>query len=196
MQKKASTTSDSVLNPFVRKHQADVTGVLRGFDRLRFAGTLRPLYHPPVMEKYIAKAGFLMKDFQQLVRQVTGRIKAATQARATRAGRPVISLSSSQVRQEQVARQIAEKDGVTSGLIAVLSCVEPCRTYTVGGNRQTKLREAQLGLGKCLHYYFDHLHPVFGFLHLRLQTWFPFLVNVCVNGREWLASCSHFGLNG
>src|SRR5215813_8718851 len=26
-----------------------------------------------------------------------------------------------------------------------------------------------------------------GFLHLRLQSWFPFLVQICLNGREWLA---------
>jgi hypothetical protein len=187
MQKKASANSDSVPNPFVQKHQADVIGVLRGFDRLRLAGTFRALYHPPVMEKYIDKAGFLMKDFKQLVLQVTGQIKAATQQIAERAGRPLIYLSSSQVRKEQLARQIAERDGVSSGLIAILSCVEPCRTYTVGGNHQTKMLEAQLGLGKCLHYYFYHWHPVFGFMHLRLQTWFPFLVNVCLNGRNWLA---------
>ena len=30
-------------------------------------------------------------------------------------------------------------------------------------------------------------HEELGFLHLRLQTWFPFLVQVCVNGREWLS---------
>ena len=64
--------------------------------------------------------------------------------------------------------------GVSSGLIAILSCVEPCRTYTVGGNPKTRMLEAQLGLGKCLHYYFYRLHPVFGFMHLRLQTWHPF----------------------
>lgn len=187
MQKNTSANSDGVLNPFVQKHQGDVIGVLRGFDRLRLAGTLRALYHPPVMENYIAKAGFLMKDFKQLVVQVTGQIKAATQQIAERAGRPLIYLSSSQVRKEHLARQIAERDGVSSGLIAILSCVEPCRTYPVGGNRQTKLLEAQLVLGKCLHYYFYHWHPVLGFMHLRLQTWFPFLVNVCLNGRHWLA---------
>jgi hypothetical protein len=26
-----------------------------------------------------------------------------------------------------------------------------------------------------------------GFMHLRLQTWFPFRVNLCLNGRHWLA---------
>jgi len=27
----------------------------------------------------------------------------------------------------------------------------------------------------------------FGFLSARMQPWFPFSVQVCVNGREWLA---------
>lgn len=187
MQNKHSTDPDGVTNPFIQKHQADVTGVIHGFDRLRLSGTFRALYHPPVMEKYIQKAGFLMKDFKGLVLQLTGQIKAASQALAAQAGRPLIYLSSSQVRKEQVAREIAKKDNVCSGLIAILSSVDPCRTYTVGGNPQTKMLEAQLGFGKCLHYYFYHFHPVFGFMHLRLQTWFPFLVQICLNGRNWLA---------
>ena len=196
MQKKASTTSDSVPNPFIQKHQADVIGILHGFDRLRFSGTFRALYHPPVMEKYIQKAGFLMKDFKALVLQTTGKIKAATQQIAERAQRPLVYLSSSQVRKEQYVRNIAQRDNITAGLIAILSCVEPCRTYTVGGNPRTKMLEAQLGLGKCLHYYFYHFHPVFGFMHLRLQTWFPFLIHICLNGRHWLAQqMSRLGLS-
>ena len=155
MQNDASTTPQTVLNPFVQKHQADVTGVIHGFDRLRLSGTFRALYHPPVMEKYIQKAGFLMKDFKGLVLPLTGQIKAASQALAAQTGRPLIYLSSSQVRKEQVAREIAKKDNIASGLIAILSSVDPCRTYTVGGNPQTKMLEAQLGFGKCLHYYFE-----------------------------------------
>jgi hypothetical protein len=187
MPNKLTTAADGVPNLFIQKHQADVMGVMHGFDRLRLSGTFRALYHPPVMEKYIQKAGFLMKDFKELVLQTTGKIKAATQQIAERAQRPLLYLSSSQVRKEQYVRDIARRDNLTSGLIAVLSCVEPCRTYTVGGNRQTKMLEAQLGLGKCLHYYFYHFHPVFGFMHLRLQTWFPFLIHICLNGRNWLA---------
>src|SRR5689334_21765317 len=117
MPNKPAIAADSVPNPFIQKHQADVTGVLHGFDRLRFSGTFRALYHPPVMEKYIQKTGFLMKDFKALVLEITGKIKAATQHIAEQKGRPLIYLSSSQVRKEQLARQIAEKDGVTSGLI-------------------------------------------------------------------------------
>ena len=40
---------------------------------------------------------------------------------------------------------------------------------------------------KCLHLYHYFIHPVFGFMHARIQTWFPFSVQICLNGREWLA---------
>jgi hypothetical protein len=31
------------------------------------------------------------------------------------------------------------------------------------------------------------MHPLFGFMPLRLQTWFPFGLQVCLNGGEWRA---------
>jgi hypothetical protein len=31
------------------------------------------------------------------------------------------------------------------------------------------------------------IDPVFGFMHARIQTWFPFPIRICINGREWLA---------
>jgi hypothetical protein len=37
-----------------------------------------------------------------------------------------------------------------------------------------------------MHLYFYWMHEDLGFLHLRLQSWFPFLIQVCLNGREWL----------
>ncbi len=30
------------------------------------------------------------------------------------------------------------------------------------------------------------MHPRFGFMSARLQTWFPFQVQIYLNGREWL----------
>src|ERR1700740_3729102 len=30
-------------------------------------------------------------------------------------------------------------------------------------------------------------HSEMGFLHGRIQTWFPFTIQICLNGREWLA---------
>jgi hypothetical protein len=40
---------------------------------------------------------------------------------------------------------------------------------------------------KCQHLYKYYVHPRFGFMNARIQTWFPFNIQVCMNGREWLA---------
>jgi len=140
-----------------------------------------------VMEQYLHQCNVLFKEFKGFASSITAKIKEATQAIAEHARRPVVYLPSSNSCKETVALDLAEKDQVQSGLIGVLSCVENCRTYTVGGNPKTKLLELQLKWGKCLHYYFYLLHPIFGLMHLRLQSWFPFLINIYLNGREWLA---------
>jgi hypothetical protein len=44
--------TNDVPHPFRQRQQADVIGVLSGFDRLRLSGTLRALYDPLVMQEY------------------------------------------------------------------------------------------------------------------------------------------------
>src|SRR5262245_29640361 len=40
---------------------------------------------------------------------------------------------------------------------------------------------------KCTHLYHYYQHPEIGLMHIRVQTWFPFSVDLCLNGRQWLA---------
>jgi hypothetical protein len=40
---------------------------------------------------------------------------------------------------------------------------------------------------KCTHLYHYYQHPEIGLMHIRVQSWFPFSVDVCINGRQWLA---------
>jgi hypothetical protein len=178
---------NNVARPFIQRHQSDVSGVLHGWDRLRLQGTLRALYHPPVMEQYLRKAGVLWKNFKKFATDLTGRVRQSAESLANKEGRPVIYLPSSSTSKEELACQIQQRDGVSSGLIAIFSCVEPGHTWFVRGNRATKKLELRLGWGKCIHLYFYWVHEQLGFLHLRLQTWFPFLIRICLNGREWLA---------
>jgi hypothetical protein len=181
-----SSTND-VGNAFVQRHQANIIGVLHGWDRLRLQGTLRSLYHPSVMDYYLKQSGVLWKDFKTFVTDLTDRVRQAAAALAIEHRRPMIYLPSSNTSKEDAARQIQERDQVLSGLIAVFSCVEPCRRWIARGNRATQKLELRLEWGKCIHLYFYWLHEQLGFLHLRLQTWFPFLIQICLNGREWLA---------
>jgi hypothetical protein len=129
----------------------------------------------------------LLKNFKEWAMERTGQIAEATERLAEAAGRPVVYLESSRERKEERALEIARADGVTEGLLAVLKCVEPCQTFTVGGNRAEQKLELRLQSGKCSHLYFYVLDPQFGLMHLRLQMWVPFSIHVCLNGRDWLA---------
>jgi hypothetical protein len=179
-----STANNEVAGAFVERHQSEVIGVLHGWDRLRLQGTLRSLYYQPVMEEYLWQSKVLWKDFKRFATDLTGRVRGAAEKLAAGQRRPMIYLPSSRTRKEQVAREIQQRDEVRRGLIAVLSCVEPCHTWFLRGNRQTQKLELKLQWGKCMHLYFYWMHEDLGFLHLRLQSWFPFLIQVCVNGRR------------
>lgn len=172
---------------FIQRHARKVIGVLSGFDRLRLRGTLRWFANVRGLKNFLWVKQVRLTEFKDYAREVTTEVRQAAEELAAQAGQKVHYLSSSVIRKEQYAREVARQAGVTEGLLAVLSCVEPCRTYKVGRNAQAKRLELRNVRGKCLHYYFYYQDPVLGFLHLRLQTWFPFTIHACLNGREWLA---------
>jgi len=127
------------------------------------------------------------KDFARHSQDVSARLEEASLRQARQLGREVRYLNSAQLRKEDVAREIAARDGITAGPICVLRSVDPCYAFAIHKNRQRRRLEIQYRQRKCLHLYHYQVHPAFGFLHARIQTWFPFHVYVCLNGREWLA---------
>jgi hypothetical protein len=175
------------MNAFLLRHADSVVGVLSGFDRLVFRANLRQLCHPHGMECLLSANRILLKDFADYARRCTDALVTASLAQAHALGREVRYLNSSAIRKEDVAREIARRDGIRDGLICVLSCVEPCLSFEVHKSRERKRLEIQSRQRKCLHLYHYFLHPVFGFMHARIQTWLPFCVQICLNGREWLA---------
>lgn len=148
--------------------------------------TLRPLYQPALMQRYLSRVGILLKDFGAFVGAWTERVRAAAHQLAQQTGRPLCYLHGSGERKESLAREVARQEGLTCGLIGIWSVVEPCLTYFVRRDREQRKLVLRLERGKCLHYYFYFLHEQLGLLHLRLQTWFPFALHLCLNGRHWL----------
>jgi len=175
------------MQEFIARHPGQIAGTLSGFDRVVFRGTLRSIAHLEGMQSYLNRKGVLLKDFDGHVKQVSDRIKEASLGMAQKAGRRVQYLPSSQTSKEQVARRIAAEDHVDQGLIAILTCVEPCQSFEVYRNRDEKKLQLQVRERKCLFLYHYWLDPRFGFMNARLQSWFPFTIQICLNGREWLA---------
>jgi hypothetical protein len=172
---------------FLTKFAAVVRGVLSGFDRLFFCGTLRNLAHCRGLQHYLWAQRIPYKDFAAHSREVSARLEEASLRLARQLGREIRYLNSAQHRKEDIAREIAARDRIKEGLICVLRSVDPCMSFQIHKNHRTRKLEITYRQRKCLHLYHYQIHPVFGFMHTRIQTWFPFRVYVCLNGREWLA---------
>src|SRR5215203_1272615 len=97
---KIQSSQSDAASAFLAKHQDSITGILHGFDRVRIRGTLRSLYHGPMMETYLRVAGVMWKDFKDYVVGLSHRIKANSVGQAERLARPYIYLPSSNVSKE------------------------------------------------------------------------------------------------
>lgn len=172
---------------FLNKFGQHITGIISGFDRLRFRATQRLLFQPNSMESYWATGGVLIKHFKSFAEGITERVKAAAYQAAAAAGRPVKYLGAANSDKEKLARELAHQDGIQEGLIAVFTALEPCWSYSVRGDRTRQEIHLVLETRKCLPLYHYYQHRDFGLMHVRVQSWFPFTVDVCLNGRHWLA---------
>ena len=161
-------------------------GAIRGLDRIRLRGTFRWLASERGMATFLSSAGILLKDFGGWAIKKTQQVRAACEDRARELGIPFIYLRSGAVDKEAMARKIAADNGVKSGSVCMFSVVERCLSPTVVGNRATKCLELRLRprQGVWIYHYWDH--PQLGFGHVRLQSWLPMNVNICLNGRHWL----------
>jgi hypothetical protein len=175
------------VNAFDSTFASVTSGTLSGFDRLVFRGSLRSICYPLGLGSFLWANGIPFKDFGAYSQGVTERLTEASLREAQQLGREVRYLNTSQISKEEVAREIAARDGITEGLICVIKAVDPCMAFAVHRNRGSGRLELQYRRRQCTHLYHYHFHPVFGFMHARVQTWFPFRVHVCLNGREWLA---------
>ena len=164
-----------------------VIGVLEGWDRLVFRGCCPLFMFVDGMLKWLLHMGIRLTEFSQWALATSDAMKRACLAEAERRRRPIRYLGSSGVRKDELARDILRESPVSEGLVCVLTCLEPCDTYRIRGNRQTKRLELRRERTKCLHIYKYWLDSEFGLMGARLQTWLPYGVQVWINGREWLA---------
>jgi hypothetical protein len=180
------------MDTFLSIHQDVIIGTLTMFDRIIFKGHLTSLFPDGAFARFLWQQGVLLKDFKPYVEAATQELKERAQQIAREAGRPFIYLQSATTKKsgqskEDLARAMAEEESIREGLICVFSVLEPCTSFVVRGNRQTHKLEAVCQRRKCLHFYFYLIDPEFGFMHVRLQSWFPFEIQVYINGHEWLA---------
>jgi hypothetical protein len=174
---------ENALKKFINQFNEKISGVISCFDRMLFKGYL-PLGWSGAMERLLAREGLLIKEFKQFVMKQSECIKSHAEAVAARHDRPFLYLNG-RIRKEELVRKLAEQDGITQGLVCVLRAVEPCQSFKmIPGEGRPQLVNAPR---KCLCFYFYFIDREFGLMHVRIQSWFPLVIQICLNGHEWLA---------
>jgi hypothetical protein len=180
------------MKQFIEKYEGQLNGVLTGFDRLVFRGSLRRLnygkWSPELeafvaigMEQYLSQNSILMKNFGDHVKQTSEWIKKVSLKPYREQQLPVVFLRSATADKEQVARKVAAEKQIKSGLVCAISTLEPSPTFE---HRGTHIIRRDRPSHVLYHYQID---PEMGWMHARMQTWFPLNVQIAINGREWLA---------
>ncbi len=172
-----------ILNRFDGK----INGVLETFDRVIINGYIQPLHSFRLFQYYLIQKNILLKDFDSFARQQTDTLCSHIESYILENNCTLTYLNSGGIDKGALARQTYLENPEKEGLVCAFSVVEPCKTITVKPNHETKKLEVTSRTTKCKHYYFYYNDPEFGWMFLKIQTWFPYNVQIYINGREYLS---------
>ena len=169
---------------FVTKFFSLIVSTLSCFDRVLFKGYL-PFRSAPQLEAFIDHVLKIKRtDFLKFAQKQSERLVTHAKRLASAEAAPYRFLKGKQ-RKDDLAHRIALDRGLLEGLVCVFCCIETCPSFKLvyGDKRPRFVSEPRPQ--RVLYFYY--LDPDFGLIHLRLPTWFPFTLQVYVNGHEWLA---------
>lgn len=169
------------MQKFIAKFEQDIEGTLSGFDRVVFRGSLRRLTHSEGMKMYLIQNGILCKQYLDHVKQVSQDLKYASLEPFRRQNLPIQHVYDPKADKDEIARGFAAERDIREGNVCALTCMEMTPTFQ---HEKTSMAVRYRPTLVIYHYQID---PEMGWMHARIQTWFPFYIHVCINGREWLA---------
>lgn len=180
------------MQQFTEKFGGQSQGVVSGFDRLVCRASLRRLncvkwdselqaLEAKGMQEYLWQNKIFFKDYQDHVKKVSERLKEHSLKPFREQGLKPIFLQDPKASKDELAHKIAADRGITSGLVCAISTMEPSPTFEHRG--KCMIRRTR----PCHVLYHYQIHPQVGWMHARIQTWFPFNVQIAMNGREWLS---------
>jgi hypothetical protein len=186
------TGRSNTVTSFLAKHRTHIKGILECFDRLIIRGHL-PMAGVGYFSTWLYSKHICLNlqqppqgwsTFKEAAPSFAAKLKAHAQELAAREHRMYKHLSSHE-RMEESARAMAERDGIQDGLVCVYGAMETCRTFRVRYEERCPTVGSDMRVCLVLYYYW--MDREFGLMHVKIQTWCPFTVQVYVNGHEWLA---------
>lgn len=170
----------------LEQNKEKIKGILTGYDRLVINGFNRQLNNYRQFLFYLIQNDCQLKDFKTFAEEHTTSLCNHIEATVKKENRPIHYVMSSKVNKDEIARTFYNENPVNNGLVCCISSMEVCDTMTVKGNKQTKKLEIMRRSTKCKYYYLYMIDEEFGWMYFKIQTWFPFNVQIYLNGREYL----------
>ncbi|HIS39175.1 MAG TPA: hypothetical protein IAB45_06690 [Candidatus Onthousia faecavium] len=136
---------------------------------------------------YLIQNNVKLKDFDKFASEQTEELCKHIDSYIEENNVETIYLNSGKTDKNEIVINIMKNNPNKKGLITTLSSIELCNTMTVKPNHETKKLEVTSRPTKCKHYYFYFNDEEFGLMFLKIQTWFPYNVQIYINGREYLS---------
>jgi hypothetical protein len=170
---------------FLAKYANLIVGTLHCFDRVIFKGHLA-LAAPHELEAFVDRVLNMRRtDFMKTqAPQYSDRLIEHAQSWARKAGR-TYEYRTGSFRKDHWALNLIRDQGISEGLVGILCTQETCPSFRLVPGPKRPEFVSRPRPQRVLYYYF--LDREFGLIHVRLQTWLPFTIQVYVNGHEWLA---------
>jgi hypothetical protein len=183
---------ENAMQEFIDKSRDQINGTRSGFEHLVFRGSLRRLHSgcweangkafvSAGMEPDLGQNHIRFQDYFPPLKGVSQRRRDCSVNPGADQRWPILCERSPAVDKEELAREVAWKRKLGAGLVCALTRAERSPTLEQRGRPRGR-RERPCGV-----VYHDPIPPEVGGRYARMQPWFPFQIQVGMNGREWLA---------
>jgi hypothetical protein len=172
------------LSRFVAKFTKLIVAVLSCFDRVIFKGYL-PITNGPALEGFVDHVLRIRRcEFMAFAEEQSETLVEHAKQMAHDAGAEYQYLQGAH-RKDKLVDAILRRRPIAEGLICAFCCMECCPSFRLASGKDRPRLVNARRQQRVLYFYF--LDPELGLIHIRLTTWFPFTVQVYVNGHSWLA---------
>jgi hypothetical protein len=172
---------------FEDKYNDSILGTNSYIDRIIITGSIIPLSYCTGLEHYLSSYGILIKDFKAYSKKLAELLKENAKIISETEGAHYEYLDSPKIRKEQTVKEIIQQRGDHPGMVAVLTTLEVDNSYDIQFDSVDKKLILVPRRRKCLHIYFYFIDEQLGLCYFRIQTFFPFKIQIYFNGREQLA---------
>jgi hypothetical protein len=170
---------------FLSKFSSLIVGTLHCFDRVIFKGHLA-MARPAELERFVDYVLRVRRSHfsKVLASQWSDRLVDHAQRWARKHNRIYLYRTGS-FKKDQWAESLIREHGIERGLVGILCTQETCNSFALLPDEKRPRFISKPRQQRVLYYYF--LDPQLGLIHVRLQTWAPYTLQIYVNGHDWLA---------